>query len=80
MPTRNRAYTESGLCVRRFHAERAAIDLPTGDRLECSGSHSDCIGGPGGTRTHTGTDLNRVPLPIGLRARHRKLSVAPPGW
>lgn len=25
--------------------------------------------GPGGTRTHTGTDLNRVPLPIGLRAR-----------
>ena len=25
--------------------------------------------GAGGTRTHTGTDLNRVPLPIGLRPR-----------
>lgn len=31
-------------------------------------SGADVLGGPGETRTLTGTDLNRVPLPIGLRA------------
>jgi predicted MFS family arabinose efflux permease len=32
---------------------------------------------PGETRTHTGTDLNRMPLPIGLRALRQILGFAP---
>jgi drug/metabolite transporter (DMT)-like permease len=32
-----------------------------------AGSHT--LGAPGGTRTHTGTGLSRLPLPVGLRGR-----------
>src|SRR5437764_15057546 len=52
----------AGFAVILLHATFAADMTPV-----CF-SRSRAFSGPGETRTLTGTDLNRVPLPIGLRA------------
>src|SRR6478752_4554864 len=59
----------SGPSLRLITRSKADMPGSLGSQRGRPGRGAGTSCGAGGTRTHTGTDLNRVPLPIGLRPR-----------